>query len=326
MARAQDGDRDAYRALLEDITPYLRALATRCFRDTGDIEDAVQDVLLTVHAVRHAYDPGRPFGPWLVAIANRRIIDRLRRQTRARFREIELTAEHETFSAHPANLQSNLGETTADEAVLHAAIEHLPPDQRQAIRLLKLKEMSLNEAAQASGKSVVRPQGGDPPRHQIPAEIIATAERHAVTKTPDLIDALVECATPVRRLRPPLVRAGLWLAFAGLILALLAIGHGVRARPRGAPAAARLRREHRRRARHRNPRGGGGVHGQPSRPLARVAAAAGAGAGRVGRHHRLWLPDRLGQHRARRRSHGRDAAMFRDPACSPACRWRSRSR
>jgi hypothetical protein len=49
-----------------------------------------------------------------------------------------------------------------------------------------------------------------------------------VTRTPDLIDALVECATPVRRLRPPLVRAGLWLGFAGLILALLAIGHGVR--------------------------------------------------------------------------------------------------
>ena len=49
-----------------------------------------------------------------------------------------------------------------------------------------------------------------------------------MTRTPELIDALVECATPVRRLRPPLVRAGLWLAFAGLILALLAIGHGVR--------------------------------------------------------------------------------------------------
>jgi RNA polymerase sigma-70 factor, ECF subfamily len=154
MARAQDGDRDAYRTLLEDITPYLRALAARCFRDTGDIEDAVQDALLTVHAVRHAYDPGRPFGPWLAAIANRRIIDRLRRQIRVRSREIELTAEHETFSAHQTNLQSNLAETSADEAVLHAAIEHLPPDQRQAIRLLKLKEMSLNEAALASGKSV----------------------------------------------------------------------------------------------------------------------------------------------------------------------------
>jgi hypothetical protein len=49
-----------------------------------------------------------------------------------------------------------------------------------------------------------------------------------VTKTPDLIDALVECATPVRRLRPPLVRGALWLALAAFILALLAIGHGVR--------------------------------------------------------------------------------------------------
>jgi hypothetical protein len=49
-----------------------------------------------------------------------------------------------------------------------------------------------------------------------------------VTKTPDLIDALVECATPVRRLRPPLVRAGLWLVLAAFILVLLAIGHGVR--------------------------------------------------------------------------------------------------
>ena len=152
MARAQDGDRRAYRALLEDMTPYLRALAARCFKEPGDIEDAVQDVLLTVHAVRHAYDPRRPFGPWLVAIANRRIIDRLRRQTHARSREIELTAEHETFSSHPTNLRFD--ETSANEAALHAAIAALPPDQRQAISLLKLGEISLKEAALASGRSV----------------------------------------------------------------------------------------------------------------------------------------------------------------------------
>jgi hypothetical protein len=39
---------------------------------------------------------------------------------------------------------------------------------------------------------------------------------------------LVEYATPVRRLHPPLVRAMLWLAFAGFVLALIAVGHGVR--------------------------------------------------------------------------------------------------
>jgi hypothetical protein len=49
-----------------------------------------------------------------------------------------------------------------------------------------------------------------------------------VTRTPDLIDALVETATPVRRLRPPIVRAGLWLAFAAIVLGLIAIAHGVR--------------------------------------------------------------------------------------------------
>jgi hypothetical protein len=49
-----------------------------------------------------------------------------------------------------------------------------------------------------------------------------------VTKTLELIDALVECAAPVRRLRPPLVRAALWLLFAALVLGLIAIAHGVR--------------------------------------------------------------------------------------------------
>src|SRR5262245_4597064 len=82
MTQAQDGDRHAYRVLLEDVSPYLRALASRCFGDPSDVEDAVQDVLLAIHMMRKTYDPARPFGPWLVAIAKRRIIDRLRRKTR----------------------------------------------------------------------------------------------------------------------------------------------------------------------------------------------------------------------------------------------------
>src|SRR6516225_1349847 len=49
-----------------------------------------------------------------------------------------------------------------------------------------------------------------------------------MTRTPDLIDALVETATPVRRLRVPIVRAGHWLAFAAIVLGLIAIAHGVR--------------------------------------------------------------------------------------------------
>ena len=46
--------------------------------------------------------------------------------------------------------------------------------------------------------------------------------------TSELIEALVADAPPVRRLRPPVVRAALWLLLAALIFGLLAAGHGVR--------------------------------------------------------------------------------------------------
>jgi len=49
-----------------------------------------------------------------------------------------------------------------------------------------------------------------------------------VITTPDLIESLVAGAKPVRRLRPPAVRAALWLLFALAIVALLAISHGLR--------------------------------------------------------------------------------------------------
>lgn len=149
MARAQDGDRTAYRRLLQEITPYLRSLAAYRHRDPSDVEDTVQDILLTVHAIRHTFDPSRPFGPWLVTIANRRFIDRLRRQGRRRNRETSLMPEHETFSEPQANLEEK-----TDQYELEKAIDELPPMQRQAIQLLKLREMSLKEASAASGMSV----------------------------------------------------------------------------------------------------------------------------------------------------------------------------
>ena len=46
--------------------------------------------------------------------------------------------------------------------------------------------------------------------------------------TPDLIDSLVASAKPVRRLRPPAMRAAFWLLFATAIVTLLAVSHGLR--------------------------------------------------------------------------------------------------
>lgn len=150
MARAQAGESLAYRRLLADLAPYLRALAVRRRVEPGAIEDAVQDILLALHKVRHTYDPARPFGPWIVAIANARLVDRLRRQGRQRIRETPLTPEHETFPA----AQAKLDEAVADRRDLDRAIAGLSDGQRQAIRLLKLEEMSLKEAAAQTGVSI----------------------------------------------------------------------------------------------------------------------------------------------------------------------------
>jgi RNA polymerase sigma factor (sigma-70 family) len=150
MAKAQDGDREAYRQLLEGITPYVRWLAGRHHGNPSDAEDVVQDVLLTVHAIRHTYDPGRPFGPWLVAIANRRSIDLLRRKGRRSGRETELQAHHGTFEP----VQANLSDQERRTAALREAVARLPETQREAIRLLKLEEHTLQEAAALTGKTV----------------------------------------------------------------------------------------------------------------------------------------------------------------------------
>jgi RNA polymerase sigma factor (sigma-70 family) len=151
MARAQMGDAASYRRLLVAVTPYLRAMAARSHRERPDVEDSVQDILLTVHAVRHTYDPQRPFKPWLVAIARRRIIDRLRGQGRKRARETFLSEEHETFAAP----ETNHSEAEPDFRALRDAVGQLPEGQRQAITMLKIEEKSLKEASAATGMSIV---------------------------------------------------------------------------------------------------------------------------------------------------------------------------
>jgi len=151
MSQAQGGDAPAYRRLLIELAPYLRAIARRYHRDPRDVEDSVQDALLTLHAVRHTYDPARPFKPWLVTLARRRIADRLRTQWRTCARESQLNESlYETF----AEERTNPSEEPPEERLLQSAIEQLPAAQRQAVRLLKMQEMSLQEAAQISGQSV----------------------------------------------------------------------------------------------------------------------------------------------------------------------------
>lgn len=150
MAAAQDGDAGAYQRLLQGVTPLLRRIAARRLDHAfaADIEDVVQDVLLSVHAVRHTYDPRRPFLPWLMAIARHRLADSMRRSVRRGAHEVAVESLEETFAGRAANPED---EETIDRKEIHAAVAGLPPAQRRAIELIKLKEMSLKEAARETG-------------------------------------------------------------------------------------------------------------------------------------------------------------------------------
>ena len=142
MAAAQVGDANAYRTLLAELAPWLRRYYARRL-PPAMTEDAVQDVLLALHEKRHTYDPSRPFGPWLAAIARYKWIDRLR----------SLKAD----AAEP--LDETIGVPDHGDAVIAGStfqqlLTELKPSQAEAIRLVKLEGYSVEEASRATGQSV----------------------------------------------------------------------------------------------------------------------------------------------------------------------------
>lgn len=149
-ARADEHGIQTYHARLEAIAPRLRAMALRVLRDPQSVDDAVQDVLLAVHAIRHDYDPNRPFGRWVGRIAYHRFVDHLRANLRRHILENTLARDGHVLlpsrSEHPAE--------TERETALQHAIEALPPSERRALCLLKLNGLSLVEAASVTGMSV----------------------------------------------------------------------------------------------------------------------------------------------------------------------------
>jgi RNA polymerase sigma-70 factor (ECF subfamily) len=152
MAAAQAGDRRAYEDLLRECLPLLRAICRARLRDATEAEDAVQDTLLTIHRARDSYNAARPFRPWLVAIADRRALDRVRSRGRRGAREVPMDATGE-IASEDRGAEAGLDAQRA-AARLHDAVASLPTAQRTALGLTKIEDLSLAEASRRSGMSV----------------------------------------------------------------------------------------------------------------------------------------------------------------------------
>ena len=151
MAAAQGGDRRASETLLGDSVALSRAAARRQGVAPDHLDDVVQETLITVHRVRHTYDPARSYDAWLTAIANRRAIDALRSRGRRDSRELQ---DDFALDRHPdADDASAATESEQRARRLREAIAELPPGQREAVEQLGLKERSLDEAAELTGRN-----------------------------------------------------------------------------------------------------------------------------------------------------------------------------
>lgn len=136
--------------MLTAILPFARAIARRRGIADAAVDDVVQDALITIHRVRHTYQPGRPIKPWLAAIVSRRAIDALRKHGRIARQEVSNAVAYETYADPQANR-----EDAADSArSLARMTAGLSTGQKEALDLVKLKEMSLSEASAVSGQSI----------------------------------------------------------------------------------------------------------------------------------------------------------------------------
>lgn len=147
MAAAQDGDRRAYGELLRALLPVLRRIVTARM-GSAESEDVVQDILISLHTARHSYQRERPFLPWLMAIARYGIADHLQR--RSRNKRLERAWSEVSEGQTPAFFDRQL---EAREFV-GKGLASLPASQRMALELMKLRQLSLEEASAESGMSV----------------------------------------------------------------------------------------------------------------------------------------------------------------------------
>ncbi|WP_454686750.1 sigma-70 family RNA polymerase sigma factor [Agrobacterium leguminum] len=145
MLRSLDGDEGAYRHLLHALRRLLIAYyGRRMAAARGDVEDLVQETLLSLHAKRETYDRARPFTAWFFSIARYKLIDHYRGRGARLLAEVELD---ETLEAEPS-----VDAVTARMDV-ERLLDELPERQRDLIRRVKLEGHSIAEAAQKSGQT-----------------------------------------------------------------------------------------------------------------------------------------------------------------------------
>jgi RNA polymerase sigma factor (sigma-70 family) len=144
MQRSQDGDREAFCELVNEIGPMIARFLRRRIVDEHEVDDVCQDTLLAIYESRHTYQPSRPLEPWVFAIARHVAATHFKRYaSRASWQEF-----HDELPEKAARDSGNL------TVRFREAIAQLPEMQREALVMMKVDGLSLEEASERTGSTV----------------------------------------------------------------------------------------------------------------------------------------------------------------------------
>jgi RNA polymerase sigma-70 factor (ECF subfamily) len=137
------GDQAAYAAFLTQITPFLRRMVARKLA-TSEVEDVVQEVLISLHKARHTYDGARPIMPWVASIVSFRVTDHLRKHySQMRHQSVDI-ADYE-------NILSDVTETVSDSESLSEMLDGVSDKHKQILTLMHVEGYTAKEVGAQLG-------------------------------------------------------------------------------------------------------------------------------------------------------------------------------
>jgi RNA polymerase sigma-70 factor (ECF subfamily) len=147
MSRLSAGRRDALGPLHGRYALLIFGLAARSLGHAA-AEEVVQDVFLTVWRKASTFDPARgTFRAWALRIAHLRVVNELRRRGRRPPVEADPEGAHLGNVPEPGPGPEEAAWRDHRRAIVRAAVEALPPHQRQALSLAFLEDLTHQQIA-----------------------------------------------------------------------------------------------------------------------------------------------------------------------------------
>ncbi|WDI32411.1 sigma-70 family RNA polymerase sigma factor [Hyphococcus flavus] len=143
-ASARAGDREAFGRLAKRWQPKLFAHAYRLIGEREAARDIAQEVWADIIKGLGGLDDVRVFPAWAFRIVSRRAADMVRRRQRERKLQAEYAEENKNNSAEAPSIEER-----SSDARLHEAISALPREQRAAVALFYLEDLSVAEISAA---------------------------------------------------------------------------------------------------------------------------------------------------------------------------------